>query len=592
MATPNQEAIDTFIGITGSTAAAAARKLDEHGGNLNEAVDAYFNEGDRNTSVAHETPVIDEDDYMDVDDPDLLGYHRNPLPLLAAARDINPLSYLENFGRSVFDSRTDMTNPTPIVTHPREVREIPIEFKDDGYSSGQSGHAPTIDDVTETVQAYGPGVSGTVIVDDNDDDIPAAPAAQAGQGSGPRDNALGDGSHLHSFAPSAPRFDDPNNDIEEQMIRAAIEASKREVEANLSNHQYGVPNEFDDIGPQQRQSHQEDPELAHVVSLSLKTAEQETALRGLGGNVRPAEMDASKAAEEELGNVAVPNGSLEAGSSSVRDDIEDVEEQPLVRQRSMHMPPGSVEPSQEVGPSEAVAPSSAGVQDMDNHPSHDGGAFPSDEWGGMSSQEHDEAVMLEAAMFGGIPEGSGYRIPYAPHQFMRPAVSYPLPVPRPPSPSLTAQRMIREQQDDEYLASLQADREKELKAIEEAEARREAERQKEEESRRKVEEEQELERQLAAKEATLPQEPASDDVNAVTLLVRMPDGSRHGRRFLKTDKLQSLFNFIDIGRRVKPGSYRVVRPFPRRAFSDGESALTLNELGLTSKQEALFLELI
>lgn len=35
-----------------------------------------------------------------------------------------------------------------------------------------------------------------------------------------------------------------------------------------------------------------------------------------------------------------------------------------------------------------------------------------------------------------------------------------------------------------------------------------------------------------------------------------------------------------------------VRPYPRRAFDDGESASTLNELGLTSKQEALFLELI
>lgn len=52
---------------------------------------------------------------------------------------------------------------------------------------------------------------------------------------------------------------------------------------------------------------------------------------------------------------------------------------------------------------------------------------------------------------------------------------------------------------------------------------------------------QELERQLAAKEASLPQEPASDDENAVTLLVRMPDGSRHGRRFLKSDKLQVNF---------------------------------------------------
>nr|ABK92794.1 unknown [Populus trichocarpa] len=212
--------------------------------------------------------------------------------------------------------------------------------------------------------------------------------------------------------------------------------------------------------------------------------------------------------------------------------------------------------------------------------------------------------MLEAAMFGGIPEGTGYRFPYTPHhQFMQNENHYPRPVPRPPSPSLQAQRLIREQQDDEYLASLAADREKEMKAIEEAEARRvqeevarkaalEEERRKEEESRRKLEEEQEFERLLAAKEASLALEPSSNDENAVTLLVRMPDGSRRGRRFLKSDKLHALFDFIDIGRVVKPGTYRLVRPYPRRAFSDGEGALTLNELGLTSKQEALFLELI
>lgn len=49
---------------------------------------------------------------------------------------------------------------------------------------------------------------------------------------------------------------------------------------------------------------------------------------------------------------------------------------------------------------------------------------------------------------------------------------------------------------------------------------------------------QELERKLAAKQSSLPHEPSSDDANAVTLLVRMPDGSRRGRRFLKSDKLQ------------------------------------------------------
>lgn len=67
--------------------------------------------------------------------------------------------------------------------------------------------------------------------------------------------------------------------------------------------------------------------------------------------------------------------------------------------------------------------------------------------------EHDEAVMLEAAIFGGIPEGSSYHAPYAPHaphQYMQNGLdgtgTYARRVPRPPSPSLTAQRLIREQQ--------------------------------------------------------------------------------------------------------------------------------------------------
>lgn len=74
-----------------------------------------------------------------------------------------------------------------------------------------------------------------------------------------------------------------------------------------------------------------------------------------------------------------------------------------------------------------------------------------EKWGGISSEEHDEAVMLEAAMFGGIPEGAGYHLPYAPHHLSQnglgvPVGPYPRHTPRPPSPSLTAQRLIREQQ--------------------------------------------------------------------------------------------------------------------------------------------------
>ncbi|KAL5565528.1 hypothetical protein UlMin_028692 [Ulmus minor] len=99
-------------------------------------------------------------------------------------------------------------------------------------------------------------------------------------------------------------------------------------------------------------------------------------------------------------------------------------------------------------------------------------------------------------------------------------------------------------------------------------------------------------RLAAAKKASLPHEPAEDDENAVCLVFRMPNGSRHGRRFLKSDKLKLVFDFIDTHGVVKAGCYRVVRAFPRRAFSLDNSLSTLNELGLTNKQEALFLELI
>ncbi|XP_076960242.1 plant UBX domain-containing protein 8-like isoform X2 [Bidens hawaiensis] len=342
-----------------------------------------------------------------------------------------------------------------------------------------------------------------------------------------------DVSHDTRVSPSAPEISNlPDYGIEEEMIQAAIEASKREAETSR-------------------------PDVKH-----------EKAFGELESEAGPSETRASKLTEvEEPETLASSNGRLGVGSSSVEDETEDVDEQPLVRHRTRR--------------TNSNAPSAPIQQQNVNHP---------DEWGGISSEEHDEAVMLEAAMFGGVPPGAGYRVPntrsrYTRNSSGRTGRPYTRSTPRPPSPSLTAQRLIREQQNDEYLASLQADQEKEL--LEQA-AREAA----IEEEQRKLEQEQETERQLAAKEASLPQEPASDDNNAVTLLVRMPDGSRRGRRFIKTDKLQHLFDFIDICRMAKPSTYRLVRPYPRRAFSDGESELTLNELGLTSKQEALFLELI
>ncbi|XP_052209943.1 plant UBX domain-containing protein 8-like isoform X2 [Diospyros lotus] len=604
MAAPSREAVDTFMSITGVSEDVAVQKLEEHLGDLNAAVNAHFNEGDRRI-LPEASTAAPENDAMEIDEPIQVGSRGPPFSLLPSARNLSPFSILDpEFGRSLFDSGPG--SRSPFVSHPREVREIPIEVKDGSERSGHSGLAPTIEDVTGTEHAVGPETHGTVVIDENDEDSPAAPSGHIGLSNEQKDDVLGGNSHDHRA--SAPQIDnspDYSNDIEEEMVRAAIEASKREAIKDYPNQQFDVHDDVSNPGTQQRQTHLEDDELAHAVSLSLKTAEQEKALREQGENIGALEWEASKSVElQNMGKMISSNGRhtsrrsrLDIGSSSVQGEAEDVEEQPLLRHRSGRMSSASINPDQEIGEIDVTPPLSAGQRSSIDHPPHNGNDFQSDEWGGISSEEHDEAIMLEAALFGGIPEGSRYHFPHGPHQLMhndldRTSDLYPQRVPRPPSPGLAAQRLIREQQDDEYLASLQADREKELKAIQEAEAALEEERQKEEEARRKLQEEQEIERQLAAKESSLPHEPTIDDENAVNLLVRMPDGSRHGRRFLRSDKLQFLFDFIDVGRAVKPGTYRLVRPYPRRAFSDGEGSSTLNEVGLTSKQEALFLELI
>ncbi|KAL0292912.1 UNVERIFIED_CONTAM: Plant UBX domain-containing protein 8, partial [Sesamum radiatum] len=584
----------------------------EHHGNLNEAVDAHFSEHDGNRIQA--APLTSpQDDVMDVDDPIPFTSHRPLSSLFPFATGLNPFSQLNpNFTRSLFDS-SNAAARSPFISHPREVKEIPIEVKDEIGVSSHPGGAPTIEDVTETAHVHGPEVRGTVIIDEEvDDDEPQVTHAD---GLGTKDSSTNSG----PGGPTIMDVPDYENDIEDEMLRAAIEASKQDTAMSNQQSDEYLPEQF----------YLEDASLAHAVSLSLQTAERGKVVRELEGKAGASEVEGLKSAAPERMEKLPSNGWpswVEVGNTSLEDEAEDVEELPLVRHRRRCVSTGPTSTAKNIEDIEVTPPSSPRCHDCIQHLQHDGSDFPSDAWGGISSKEHDEALMLEAAIFGGIPDGGGHRFPHASLQLIQNGLDtsmghFSRGTARPPSPSLVAQRLIREQQDDEYLASLQADREKELKAKEEAEA---AERRKEDELHRKLQEEkvlrflilmilavlgarlhmgikqlffpfteyQETERQLAAKEASLPQEPTSDDENAVTLLVRMPDGSRRGRRFLKSDKLQCLFDFIDVGRAVKPGSYRLVRPYPRHAFSDGESTSTLHELGLSSKQEALYLELI
>jgi hypothetical protein len=96
----------------------------------------------------HETSVaVPQDDLMDIDqvEPQV-----PPSSLLSAAGIMNPFSILDpNFRRRFLDGSSDLTNRGPFVTHPREVREIPIEVKDDNQPSSHSGQVPAIEDALE-----------------------------------------------------------------------------------------------------------------------------------------------------------------------------------------------------------------------------------------------------------------------------------------------------------------------------------------------------------------------------------------------------------------------------------------------------------
>lgn len=163
-------------------------------------------------------PVPASHDDMELDDPLDSMFDRHIFPRSFG----NPFSLLDpNFPNR---AAAGIFGMGPQVTHPREVRRIPIEVKDNETQTGSSGQGPVIEDVTGRESLHGPEVHGTVTVDEDDDEDfdPNIPSNAS------RPN------HSVPSAPPLVNVTDYNNDIEEEMIRAAIEASKREAEGKTN----------------------------------------------------------------------------------------------------------------------------------------------------------------------------------------------------------------------------------------------------------------------------------------------------------------------------------------------------------------------
>eukprot|EP00250_Pteridium_aquilinum_P007065 c16859_g1_i1 orf=207-2174(+) len=647
--------VEMFINVTGASEAEAHDKLQAYRGDLNAAIDSYLSE--RENSVA---PFrVGDADWMVEDEPlprqRIVPPSSNVLPSASPWESRWPS--VRGFGiGGAIAPRSPYRGTAPIVTQPRDLREIPIDWRDEEPRVRSSGGL-LIEEIPATVEASPPSHHAHIITDDEEETTgPFSSAFRAGGESRPRfgGNNMGGGFTARHVSPNAPLTNEGTGmasnegvDIEDELLRAVIETSQKEITG------MGFSEGSSGAGIRGSQREAEEDDFARAVSLSLKTAEQEKALREVKGFPLFSEVgiiqDYPSMGDSESLDILTRRGStsgrgnfsgdLETLKSSrpldkqtsdapanvintvLRDHAEDtdeLEEQPLLRRGSVWrsnpiLTPSSIANPPTIPEVRQEPRNAAGVEVRPVE--QNGNATGKDEWGGLSSEEQEEAVMLEAAMFGSLPEDAAPR-------FRLPSVvggiiegtdgdlldnsgsrNYIRPIEQLPSSTVIAQRRLREQQDNEYLASLVADREKEEKAqleeaarrLKEAEAKaagHAVERLRQDEELHKHTSEEELGKQIAAKRAAISEEPSVNNENALTIMFRLPDGTRKSRRFCKSETLQCLFDFIDVSCGPFCGSYQLVRPYPRKPFTDADRGSSLEELGLKSKYETLFLELI
>jgi hypothetical protein len=191
----------------------------------NDMLVFYFYRNRINQNTAPAT----HDDMMDLDGPTDNTFQRS---FPEAFRD--PFALMDPIFQQQFLDRIGSTDTSrgQLASQPREALEVPIEVKDGEPQSGPSDQTPVIDDVTGHETSQGPDVRETIIIDDEDDGLLSAASAR---------HAIATNiSQPNPTVPTAPplvHVNDYGNDIEEEMIRAAIEASKKDAEglANVSS---------------------------------------------------------------------------------------------------------------------------------------------------------------------------------------------------------------------------------------------------------------------------------------------------------------------------------------------------------------------
>jgi hypothetical protein len=144
-------------------------------------------------------------------------------------------------------------------------------------------------------------------------------------------------------------------------------------------------------------------------------------------------------------------------------------------------------------------------------------------------------------------------------------------------------RMLREEQDRAFHESLLQDQERERAQQEEIRKQELEELQKEDEEAMKLSIELNRRKRCQDLADQLPPEPSIQSRNVTHIVIRMPTGDRLERRFLTTDKLQLLKDFVESKAfdYQLPPQYEIVNTFPKQTFSD--LSITLGEAGLVGR---------
>ncbi|KAJ3110174.1 hypothetical protein HK100_003130 [Physocladia obscura] len=155
---------------------------------------------------------------------------------------------------------------------------------------------------------------------------------------------------------------------------------------------------------------------------------------------------------------------------------------------------------------------------------------------------------------------------------------------------LDQSRILREQQEEAYNASLRADQEKARKAEEEREL---AQKEKAEEEKRQQEiankREEKRFRKIWLQENMIPEPLASDTQDIAKVGIRLPNGDRLVRRFKATvATVQDLYNFIeaqDLSPIDLETDFDVINTYPRKVLTD--KMQTIKEAGLSPSSSVM-----